>query len=61
LQLVDRLARVEQQRDGIGLPRIGVHLRLREPERILRLGLMLRAADDRDARLRRWCEARASR
>ena len=46
LHLVDRLVRVEQRRDGIGLARIRLPLRIREAERVLGIRLIERVADD---------------
>ena len=44
LLLADGLARVEQRRRRVGLARIRLPLRARQPERILRLGLVERVA-----------------
>ena len=53
LQLRDGLARVEADRRGVRLPRIGFPLRAREAERVLRLRLVQRVADHRDRRVGR--------
>ena len=50
LRLIDRLARIELNRRRIDLARIRIPLRARQPERILRFRLVLRVADQRDAR-----------
>jgi len=56
LHLVDRLARVELDRGGIDTARVRAPLGAREPERIQGLGLVLRVADQRDARVGRRVE-----
>jgi hypothetical protein len=50
LVLADRLVRIEERGDRIGLLRIRHPLRLGETQRVLRVRLVLLAADHRDAR-----------
>ena len=49
LVLADGLVGVEERRDRIRLSRVGLPLRVGEAERILRMRLVLRAADHGDA------------
>jgi hypothetical protein len=51
LLLADGLAGVEHRGHRIDLPRICLHLRARQSERVLRLRLIKRVADQRHARV----------
>ncbi len=48
LLLADGLPGIEQRRHGVGLARIRLPLRARQPQRILRFGLVERVGDHRD-------------